>query len=352
MPESTRLYFNCVKVRRSGNHSVYSFTVSGMTLAEYGVVCRFEDDPISGVQRGIRGKKVLEIMGAMRSGEPLLEGMVANLAGSWLAEGIELVGDESQGDAGERKSYLEVIDGQHRMEACARLIEAGEADVVRSYEFEISAIMGASDEIRRALFMAQFKRLPVDRALALALQARARAFTSDTDRHAWAMVERLNSDPASPLNGRIFVGEGKTSTGRDRCPRGSIPAVSLMMALRTVTSNSGKNPLRKLEMEQRYKLVRGAYIGVKANYTRFLDPDHILGQKLGILAIVAIVTMPGAGVTYLTSRDFSEVAAREMFAIGGQFQWKQRSDAAQRNGQTPYQLGVRWNEYFQRRLTE
>lgn len=326
---------------KSGDHTLFLFKVSAKELAQRGLIPRLADDKVHGVQRQQRDVQIKGIVEAMRKGVPFPEGLILNLMGEqWLPMGNQLVGDDQE--------RFHVLDGGHRQIACKQLFDAGEYDVLERYEFPATAVLRASVEVCRMLFRLQDERLHIDSGHMLALRAADGAYHNDNEKAAYALAHALNTRDDSPLKGRIRFGDrGVEGTGTELVHIGSI-----LVMLKTIVGK--KSPFAAMDPAVREQIVVDYFRAFGAVYMNFLNPEHILGQPLGLCALLIVLgnrdhrfhgevrerRPEGATVAYTVG------TMESVFKIGGRyFHWSPRKDgpAKQRN---PSSLATRFHEFL------
>ena len=339
----------------SGNLNLLMFRIAGSDLVIQGIPCRLAEDPETGVQRQIMEKHVVKIVDAMRAGTPFPESVALNLVGDWVQEGDTLLADQKIGEDGKPVAWIEILDGQHRMEALKRLQVAGEKDVVEKYSFSAVAVVNGSADVRREVFLSQTRRRALDATHVANLSAKHGQFKQTLAADAYALAEALNMRDDSPLKGKIDfseqVGRRSSYVGRYGIFHYSAMRTFMVMIVgRTVSDNT----LYGVDQADRINIAIDFLRAIESSFPNFLQKKHYLSTETGINTLLCILRNPGhfhmelaklskpdqKQVEYYTYDNFLEVLTR-----GTKFVWY-RSGSKIHASKTPAHTAERFNAWL------
>lgn len=317
-----------------GNVTFLLFGMSALAFATMASPKRFSEDPENGVQRDLIESQVNGFMATMRAGDPIPSAVVVNLTG-WIVESGQVVGIE--GD-----SFVECLDGQQRGEAVNRLIAAGEEHVAARYSVPVMAVMDASDDLRRALFMSQVKARHISREHAATMRYKSGDYPSVYNEESGRVAGLLDSRDDSPLMGRVHFGDLL------RGPRNSavLPEgkwVTFASLERTVLEAVvGRRAVgASLSSEGRVQFAIDLLSAAKECYPTQFEPGGALRTAFGIRALFLLAARKESGFrTRLQDAGCAKAEMLRLMRMVPRFHWAAREGSMR----TPASVVARFNE--------
>jgi hypothetical protein len=292
-----------------GNAIVYLFVMGADTLLHHCKVDRFGDAP-DGVNRKLDEAHALEIAEAMADHSVLwLENVVGVPAGRYSYDESERTLTFHEG------AYISLDNGQHRQRGL-ELLNQLERDRL---SFPTVLAVGLSFEERLRLFRQQRLAKGFDSRLDLAQRHRLGDWKNPGDREAYEVLLKLDSDPSSPLRGKILLEEQvkRPHEGKHR-PIG----INGNGLYNTVRSVIGKNsPLHALSPEKRCEVVMSMIRLAAATWSSEWESDkHILTTARGINAVLMLL-VSSANFRGQIGNDFSQESLRRGLEACRSFKW-------------------------------
>ena len=306
---------------QNGETEFMVFVMSAEALARLACPRRYLEDPVAGVQRELDRGHVHDIMRAMVAGGPIPGEFVLNLTGEWAPLGGQLLGVEGE-------STVEVLDGQHRAAACRELLQAGRVDVLGRYSFSVRAIMCASDEMRRRLFLAQAEAKPISGHHQTAIALAANKFNNERRALAARMAAELNL--AGPYMGRLHFGEPlRGPRNRPTIPEGKVMTVhSAASALRVLVGKGAL--LGGFTADQQVQFVVDLVSAMHEVYPLQFEDGRFLATTFGF-NVVCLLPAVAEGAFREELKPIvrsgavpSKEEIRRLFLLLPRFQWKPR----------------------------
>lgn len=347
--------FSGVQEIVQGDTNFYAFVINGADLLEIAVVKR-HGDHVHGVQRHLRKAQVRKYAQDLVGGALFADAIITNLAGDWAYGTGQLMGERNPKRG--KLAELEILDGQHRVAALELIRDEHGIEMVRKFNFSVVAVMRASDRQRAEIFLGQAARLGMDRNLAGALTHQLGQYRSDTERHTYGALTRLNMDPNSPVRDMIVFGDSVTAEGKKVKATGRYPARSLYTNLLSVFSERKTSTclLKQYTPKEREQIVLNAFIAMSRANRLFAHEGTSGATLLAITTLLAflsshrnvlmrmITESPNATNPELT---FSVEAFERVFSYSRRFQWAARERAQDRKRpNSPHEVAQRLDNYI------
>ena len=303
----------------SGDTVLFNFVLTADQLLAIGEVLRFGQHP-EGVNRMFVNNHALGIAKYMREApDPVFaENMVGNLRDG--EDSCAWVYDEKtlalramvETDEEERLSgaCLVISDGQHRFAALQML----SAEDRKRFEFPFTATLNAPHDLQLSLFRKQTLQRRQNRRLQLKIDC-FRGVLPRNDRVAYAMALRLNSDPSSPLQGKVYFDENP------RVPKDQFNLLSLFGDLKATAGKSSflHGTLDEREQEEAvFNMFRAAAMQWAHRWGR---TSKILGKPLGLRTLIRLLSH-GGRFHQILNGDFSLESFERAFEFGKGFKWE------------------------------
>lgn len=289
--------------------TIYVAHIPAIQLAHLCRIDRFDEG--EGVQRQINDNHVLDIAEAMSNPKILwLDPWMGALIGDWKYERGKLIGTGN--------AVISLDDGQHRWKALSTGILQNQE--VAHLQFEIKMIQGLNREDRMRIFRAQSHRRGIDRRLDLAQRHALDEWKNDTHRHAYRVVLTLNSDPSSPLQGRVQLIDKATRPYERGGEEGAtIPSSGLHNSLVTVFGK--KSPLHAFDQRTQERVIMDMIRIASKVWSHAWNSDkHILTTARGINAILRLC-ISGSNFRGIVGLEFSPENIQKAFECAARFHW-------------------------------
>lgn len=321
MQKKTESVIKNVRVDVEKGITLYTFKISGPELIKLGSVDRFGEDE-GGVQRPLSDKHVLAIAQAMADQEVLwLEPIIGALEGSWEF-------DEKKGtliplnQIGHDACYLSIDDGQHRHAALSSGVL--NSDEVALQAFEVKAYMDIDFHKRLRLFRMQGQRRSIDRNLDLAQRHELDHWQSPAHKEAYDIILYMNSNPKSPLLGRIQLNAGRQETyqAKDGTILKKIRAVGIHGQVRSCLQRRSR--LSTVAPNQRRNVLVAFIKAARDTWSNHWDdPKSALCTASGLKALLGLF-VAGTNFREEVGGNYTEGNVARAISFGSRFRWARR----------------------------
>jgi len=293
-----------------GDATIYYFVMTADSLLNHCRVDRFGDHP-DGVNRKLDENHATDIAVAMADHNIL---WLENIVG--VPKGKHEYDEEQHVLILDDATYICLDNGQHRQRGL-ELLNALERDRLA---FPAVVAVGLTFDQRLRLFRQQKLAKGFDSRLDLAQRYRLGDWKNDGDREAYEVLLKLNSDPSSPLRGKILLEEQikRPHEGRHR-PAG-INGTGLYGTVRSLVSKN--SPLRSLSPEKRCEVIM-SMVRLAADVWKgeWESDKHILTTARGINAVLMLISS-APNFRGAIGEDFSQESLRRGLERAKSFQWQ------------------------------
>jgi hypothetical protein len=307
----TALRIPFLVIQQNGK-DVYQFSLSAFDLAKLGQVDRF-GEASDGVNRQLDERHALDIAQAMTSEDEatrayMLEPILGDLKGGWRKENGFLIPVNG--------AYLSLDDGQHRWWVCKDLLTDEER---AQWTFPVTATQGLDFNTRLRIFRQQGRRKKIDSKLDLAQRYTLDDWNTPAEREAYNLLLTLQSDPNSPLQGMIILGETIKRTYEHQHRPEGINANGVWRTF--VRAMSKGSPIYPLSIEKRVEVVRNMiWLASETWPNAWKSNNHILTTARGINAVVLLL-LKAPAFRGSVGDDFTVDSLRKAFGFAKKFRW-------------------------------
>ncbi len=274
-------------------------------------MCQVDHYDSGGVQRKINDSHVIHIAEAMSDKNTIwLDPVFGSLVGNWKFKEDMLVGDSD--------AMISLDDGQHRWKALGSGLLDDEE--IAELQFEIKVTQGLDRDARLRIFRAQAERRRIDRRLDLAQRHELDEWPSSTHKHAYDVILALNTDPTSPIKGRVQLLD-TPRRGYHRCGGRDVMLPSSGLHSSLVIVFGRKSPLHSLDQRIQKRVIMDMIRISSQVWSSAWDSDkHILTTARGINALLRLC-ISGSAFRSVVGIDFLPEKIEEAFRYARRFRW-------------------------------